>query len=220
MVNFTPNKIKGRIVLTEEDVKRSAKLFKDITIPAGSIITPLALDTARAMGVRIIIDNDALEESNRTKSIKIEKIAIGADHGGFKLKEIIKDYMHRTGYIFEDFGTHSTAGVDYPDFASKVAKEVAAGNYQRGIIIDSVGYASAIVANKVKSIYAACCFDKFTVKFCREHGNANILTFGAKVVSEEMAKEMVRIFLGTEFAGGRHQKRVDKIIQLENENFK
>ncbi|MDD5065991.1 MAG: ribose 5-phosphate isomerase B [bacterium] len=145
----------------------------------------------------------------------MQKIAIGSDHGGYELKEKIKDYLYKTGYMYKDYGTHSKASVDYPDFAIAVARAVASGECDKGIVIDGAGIGSAITANKIKGILAAVCHDRFTAKIAREHDNANILTLGSMVVPELEAHEVVRIFLSTEFAGGRHLKRIEKIIKLD-----
>ncbi len=216
--NYVPPSTGKRILITAEEVNKAAKAGVNIEIPAGSIITPLAYDVAQEKGVKFIINNRMILGNFQSQvQKKIEKIGIGSDHGGYRLKEKIKDYLHRLGYMYEDFGTHSTASVDYPDFAAAVAKAVASGRCDKGIVIDGAGIGSAITANKIKGILAAVCHDRFTARIAREHDNANILTLGARVVNEMQAKEIVRIFLTTPFAGGRHSRRIEKIFKLENE---
>lgn len=215
--NYTPPAAGKRVLITAEEVIKAFKAQTNIEVPAGSIITPLAYDTAQEKGVKIIINSQVtLGKFQSQIHKKIEKIAIGSDHGGYKLKEKIKDYLHTLGFVYEDFGTHSTASVDYPDFAAAVARSVASGNCDKGIVIDGAGIGSAIAANKIKGILAAVCHDRFTAKIAREHDNANVLALGANVVTEFQAKEIVRIFLTTPFAGGRHSRRIDKIFKLEN----
>ncbi|MBN1899599.1 MAG: ribose 5-phosphate isomerase B [Spirochaetes bacterium] len=151
---------------------------------------------------------------------KIEKIAIGSDHGGYHLKEKIKDYLHSMGYMYEDFGTHSTKSVDYPDYAALVARAVSSGQCDKGIVIDGAGIGSCIVANKVNGILGALCHDRFTARIAREHDNANILCLGAKVVNDMESREILRTFLNTPFAGGRHTRRIDKILEVEKQETK
>ncbi len=145
------------------------------------------------------------------------RIALGADHAGFHAKEIIKDYLRRGGYDVEDLGTQSEESVDYPDFARGVAERVAAGRAENGILVCGTGIGMAITANKVPGVRAATVHDAQTARLARAHNNANVLTLGARVVSDEAAIEIVQEFLATPFAGGRHQRRVDKIAALDAE---
>lgn len=143
------------------------------------------------------------------------KIAVGSDHGGFQLKEIIKGYLADEHYAFEDFGTFSQESVDYPDFALKVAEAVAAGDFDRGILICGTGIGVCITANKVPGIRAALCHDVFSAHSSREHNDANILTLGERVIGRGLALEIVKTWLAANFAGGRHACRVDKIRDVE-----
>ncbi len=143
------------------------------------------------------------------------KVAIGCDHGGFHLKETIKDVLKDMQIEFTDFGTHSTESVDYPDIAAPVANAVAAGEYDRGILICGTGIGIGIAANKVDGIRAALCHDTFSAHASREHNNANILTMGERVIGPGLATDIVKIWLTTDFAGGRHERRVAKIADLE-----
>ena len=143
------------------------------------------------------------------------KLAIGSDHGGFRLKEAIKTYLLDYNYEVTDFGTESEDSCDYPDFALPVAEAVAKGEYDRGILICGTGIGIGIVANKVKGVRAALCHDTFSAEACRTHNDANILTMGERIVGEGLALKIVETFLNSDFEGGRHQRRVDKIKALE-----
>jgi ribose 5-phosphate isomerase B len=145
-----------------------------------------------------------------------KQVAIGADHGGFPLKETLKAFLIEKGYQVIDCGTHSTDSVDYPDLAHAVAAKVAGGQAWRGIIIDGAGIGSCMAANKVKGVRAAMCYDHATAFNSREHNNANVLTLGAGLIGPNLAKQIVTTFLDTDFAGGRHARRVDKIMEIEN----
>lgn len=143
------------------------------------------------------------------------KIALGSDHGGFKLKETIKGFLEEQGFDFQDFGTFSGESVDYPDFSLKVAEAVASGRFDRGILICGTGIGIGIAANKVKGIRAALCHDTFSARASREHNNANILTMGERVIGPGLAMDIVKIWLDSEFTGGRHAIRVGKIQEIE-----
>lgn len=143
------------------------------------------------------------------------KIAVGSDHGGVELKEEIKKFLNEEGYEFKDFGTNSTESCDYPDYALPVAEAVAAKEYDLGILICGTGIGIGIAANKVPGIRAALCSDTFSAHATREHNNANILTLGQRVVGPGLAIDIVKTFLNTEFEGERHQKRIDKIAEIE-----
>ena len=145
----------------------------------------------------------------------VKRIALGADHGGFPLKEELILFLQDDGFIVKDMGTFSTDPVDYPDFAEKVARAVASGDCERGIMVDSIGIASAMAANKVRGIRAAPCWDLNSARSSREHNNANVLTLGGKVLADKLSKEIVSLWLSTPFAGGRHWPRVNKIMAIE-----
>lgn len=146
------------------------------------------------------------------------KVAIGSDHGGFRLKEEIIKLLQEEGLSFRDFGTHTPESCDYPDIAFAVATAVARGEYDRGILLCGTGIGMAIAANKVRGIRAALCHDPFSARMAREHNNANILTLGERVIGPGLAREIVRVWLKTEFAGERHARRVDKIAAYEKES--
>ena len=143
------------------------------------------------------------------------KIAIGADHAGFSLKENLRQKLGEEGYEVVDFGTGSPEPCDYPDFAQSVGRDVAQGRSDRGILVCSTGIGMAMAANKVDGVRAAPAQNDDEVKFTREHNDANVLTLGAKYIEAPRALELIDIFLKTEFAGGRHSRRVAKIAQLE-----
>lgn len=143
------------------------------------------------------------------------KVAIGADHGGYRLKEDIKGLLEDLGVDYKDFGTHSIESVDYPDVALPVAQSVADGLFDRGILICGTGIGIGIAANKVKGIRAALVHDTFSAHASREHNDANILTMGERVIGPGLARDIVTIWLATDFEGGRHERRVEKIMAIE-----
>ena len=142
-------------------------------------------------------------------------IALAADHGGFELKEAVKAHLKELGLEYIDFGTHSTDSVDYPDMAVPACDAVVSGECSKALLFCGTGVGMAIAANKVKGIRACCCSDTFSARMTRAHNDANILTFGERVVGQGVAMERVDAFLTTEFEGGRHQKRIDKMMALE-----
>ena len=144
-------------------------------------------------------------------------IAIGSDHGGYLLKEEIKKHLKEKGYEFKDFGTDSTASCDYPVYAEKVCRAVQSGECEKGILICGTGIGMSMCANKCKGIRAAVCGDHFSAEFTRKHNNANVLCLGARVIGAGVSMQLVDIFLTTEYEGGRHEKRVEMMMQLENE---
>jgi ribose 5-phosphate isomerase B len=147
------------------------------------------------------------------------RVIIGADHAGYKAKEALKDELKHLGVDYEDVGAHSEESSDYPDFAKRVADAVSVGEYERGLLVCGTGIGMAMAANKVRGVRAAVCHDVETAMLSREHNNANVLTLGARVLSVEQMKEIVRTFLQTEFIGGRHERRVNKIREIEERNL-
>jgi ribose 5-phosphate isomerase B len=143
------------------------------------------------------------------------RIAIGADHGGFDLKEKARQYLAGKGFEVEDLGTHSTESVDYPDYARKVAEQVAAKHADFGVVICGTGLGVAMTANKVRGIRAAPCNDTLSARFARSHNNANVLTMGGRMIDPATAEKILDVWLATPFEGGRHQRRVDKITSVE-----
>ncbi len=145
------------------------------------------------------------------------KIAIGADHGGITTKNLIRDTLKQQGHQVTDAGTHSTESTDYPDYAATVGRAVASGEADRGILVCTSGVGMSIAANKIRGVRAAVGWDPLEVELTRRHNNANVLALGASFLSPELCQELVRIFLRTEAEGGRHERRVDKITELEKE---
>jgi ribose 5-phosphate isomerase B len=147
-------------------------------------------------------------------------VAIGADHGGYELKELLKPDLAAMGFNVTDVGTNNKEAVDYPDFAHAVATLVSNGQAWRGIVIDGAGIGSCIVANKVPGVRAGMAYDYTTAINGREHNDTNVLTLGAGLIGTALAKQIVKTWLTTEFGGGRHAKRVDKIVAYEKQHLK
>ncbi len=143
------------------------------------------------------------------------KIALGSDHGGFALKEEVKKHLKEQNIEFVDYGTHSEESVDYPDYGEKVGKAVAGGECEKGIIVCGTGIGISIAANKVDGVIAALCHDTFSARMTRKHNDSNILSMGERVIGVGLALDIVDTWLTTEFDGGRHAKRVDKIREIE-----
>jgi ribose 5-phosphate isomerase B len=143
------------------------------------------------------------------------RVALGADHAGLALKQELLRWLEGEGHESRDLGTDSANAVDYPDFAEKVAQAVAAGHVERGILVCGSGVGMAIAANKVHGVRAAHCNNLYTASLARQHNDATVLTLGARETAAPLAIEIARVFLSTEFAGGRHRGRVEKIHQLE-----
>lgn len=149
------------------------------------------------------------------------KIALGSDHGGYQLKENLKKYLKELNVEYKDFGCNSEKSVDYPDIGFKIAIEVKNRNYDKGILICGTGIGMSIVANKIKGIRASLCHDVFSARYAREHNDANILTLGGRVIDLGLAKEIVKVWLNTDFSGEeRHLKRLNKIRQEEDKIYK
>ncbi len=200
----------ARSILTAADIEPLAR-GAEVVVPRDAIVTDEARERARERGVRIRVE----ESVDAPGAGRHRPVVLGADHGGYELKEFLKRFLLESGYEARDLGTDSTASVDYPDFAGAVAQAVASGAAWRGIVIDSAGIGSAMAANKVPGVRAAQCYDRATARNSREHNDANVLSLGARLLTPEQAREIVRVWLETEFAGGRHQRRVDKITAIE-----
>ncbi len=212
-----------RPIVTELDI-RDLPYGSTYEIPPDALITPLARQVAMDLKVQFIeapasslgapsLEGASLKQGQQ--STQQRTIAIGADHGGFKLKEQLKMTLMTLGYTVKDCGTDSEEAVDYPDFAFAVAEMVSSGAAWRGIIIDGAGIGSCMAANKVPGVLAAMCYDQATAVNSREHNNANVLTLGAGLLGANLAIQIVKTWLDTGFGGGRHARRVDKITQIE-----
>lgn len=144
------------------------------------------------------------------------KIAIASDHGGFELKEIVREYLSENGYEVNDMGTYKTDSVDYPDYGLKAANEVASGQADKGIVICGTGIGISISANKVRGIRCALCHDVYSAEMTRAHNDSNVLAMGGRVVGRDLALRIVKAWLESDFEGGRHSRRIDKITEYEN----
>jgi len=202
-----------RRVITAEDVPAAG----DLRIPIGAIVTGTARDVAAARNVRLI---EVPEEQCASLAAPDKTIAIGADHGGFGLKEALKPLIESLGCAIRDVGVFDGKPADYPDIAVKVADLVASGAVTRGILIDGAGIGSSMAANKVAGIRAALCYDKASARNSREHNDSNVLTLGARLLTQTQAEEVLRTWIATPFAGGRHQARVQKIMDIEQRYYK
>jgi ribose 5-phosphate isomerase B len=190
-----------RPLVTQADVLRARTGDKTLAVLPGTIVTPLAAETAARLGVEI---------RERTKAPRVV-VAIAADHGGFALKQVLKPAIVELGFDVTDLGTHDASPVDYPDFAHAAAETVAAKRAAFAVVIDSVGVGSAMAANRHRGVRAAPCSTTLQAQSAREHNDANVLTLGGRHVGEDVAKALVKVFLSTAFAGGRHAPRVTKI---------
>ncbi len=189
-------------------------------VAPGRIVSPLAGQVAMDRRVSLVPAGKpaglAPQEGPAAPVAPGEKVvAIGADHGGFPLKEVLKGHLRELGYEVVDCGTGSTEAVDYPDFALAVAELVAQGRAWRGILVDGAGIGSCMAANKVPGARAALCYDQATAVNSREHNDANVLTLGAGLIGESLARQIVKTWVETPFAGGRHARRVAKIVDIE-----
>lgn len=201
-----------RSVITESDIP----LAGDLKVAKGAIVTPSARDLARDRGVRILeVAADQLDSAPPQKTV-----AIGADHGGFAMKEALKPVFAELGLAVVDVGVFEAAAADYPDIAHKVAGVIQQGKATRGVIVDGAGIGSAMAANKVPGIRAALCYDKASARNSREHNDANVLTLGGRLLTASQAEEVLRVWLSTPFGGGRHQTRIDKITAIEKAYLK
>lgn len=196
-------------VITEDDVRKLGKGSR-LRIAEGARMTPLAADIISERGIEVI-------RARRRGSQSSKMIAVGADHGGFRMKETLKLLLVQLGHRVHDFGTNSEDAVDYPDFAHAVARSVADGGSDVGIIIDGAGVGSAMTANKVPGVRAAACYSVAVARNSREHNDANVLTLGSKTISNEEMREIVTAWLATEITEDRHRKRVAKIDAIQRQ---
>ncbi len=197
-------------VVTAEDVLATPP-GGEVHASAGAVVTPWAREVAASRGVRIVLGAAAPG---------VIAVAVGADHGGFALKEEVKVHLTRLGYRFRDLGTFSTDPVDYPDVALAVARAIRGGEARLGIVVDGAGLGSAMAANKVRGIRAAPCTDPAAAKNAREHNDANVLTLGARFVDVPRMREIVEVFLATQCTEERHRRRVQKIEAIEESGGK
>ena len=187
----------------ESYIKRGERLIfkKDVRL------MPSAEDLVKMHGLTIIRE----EADYIPAQDKVKRVVIGSDHGGFELKQSLIKQLETAGYTVIDIGPNNADTVDYPDFALAVARHVAAGKADRGVMIDSIGVASAMVANKVRGVRAAPCWNTDVAKSARSHNDGNVITLGGKIFTPFQAWEILQVFLTEHFSGGRHEKRVRKI---------
>jgi len=197
-----------RSVITAQDIP----LCGELRVPLGTIVTPSARDLARERGIPI---REVKPEELNGVAPPEKTIAVGADHGGFDMKEALKPLLASLGFTVRDIGVHEAKTADYPDIALAVAELVAGGKAAQGMIVDGAGIGSAMAANKVPGVRAALCYDRASARNSREHNHANVLTLGGRMLTQTQAEEVLRTWLATPYGGGRHGARVDKITQIE-----
>ena len=208
-----------RPIITVEDI-RAAQPGTVLSVPFAAIITDLAREVAEANQIKLVEKSQPSSESKQNASGR-PVIAIGSDHGvSYSMKESLKSFLETSSYTLLDCGTYTPDSVDYPDIAYAVAKQVANGAAWRGIIVDGAGIGSCMAANKVPGIRAALCYNRAMALNSREHNNANVLTLGAGMIGLNLAKQIVSAWLKTDFGGGRHERRVDKIMKIEQRFLK
>jgi ribose 5-phosphate isomerase B len=200
----------AKSVITESDIRELGAHAK-LLIREGAILTPAAQDLIRERSIEV------RHRTRRTASGTHRVIAIGSDHGGFEAKEKLKKLLDELGFKHRDFGTFSEDAVDYPDFAHAVARAVADGTCDLGIIVDGAGIGSCMTANKVPGVRAAMCYDAATARNSREHNYANVLTLGGRMLTSEQLREVVQTWLATPEGEARHGKRVAKIMAVERQ---
>ena len=200
----------AKLVITEDDV-RGLEQGAVLRIGELSRLTPLADDVVREKGIEVV------RRVSRRGSKTSRMIAVGADHGGFKMKEELKTFLIESGHRVYDFGTNSSDAVDYPDFAHAVARAVADGTADVGIMIDGAGVGSAMTANKVPGVRAAACYSVAVARNSREHNDENVLTLGSGTINSAQMREIVSAWLGTERTEDRHRKRVSKIEAIDRQ---
>jgi ribose 5-phosphate isomerase B len=200
----------AKLVITEDDV-RGLERGAVLRIAESARLTPLAADIVNDRGIEVV------RRASRGGSKQHKSIAVGADHGGYPMKEELKNFLTELGHRVHDFGTNSESAVDYPDFAHAVARAVADGSAEVGIMIDGAGVGSAMTANKVPGVRAAACYSVEVARNSREHNDANVLTLGSKAISSAEMREIVRAWLSTEITEDRHRKRVGKIEAIERQ---
>lgn len=198
----------AKSLITEDDL-RGLDEGSRVRISQNARLTPLAWDIVQEKKIELI------KKEPRGGEIKVRSVAIGADHGGFPVKENLKGFLKGLGILVKDFGTNSTDPVDYPDHAHAVARAVGDNQVDAGIIIDGAGIGSAMAANKVPNVRAAACYSVALAKNSREHNGANVLTLGAGQNSQSEIEEIVRTFLTAEISEERHKRRVGKINEIE-----
>jgi ribose 5-phosphate isomerase B len=194
----------ARKIITEQDIL-DIEPGGTLHVSLEGILTPLARDTAAERRVKLVYDHGVPKRT----------VAVGSDHAGFEMKERLKSFLKELGLDTKDFGAHDPSPVDYPDIALAVATAVTRGDCDVGIIIDGAGIGSCMAANKVPGIRAALCYDAATAQNSREHNFANVLTLGARMIDTDKMREIVKVWLETDYGEERHARRVKKIADIE-----
>ncbi|MCK6605819.1 MAG: RpiB/LacA/LacB family sugar-phosphate isomerase [Ignavibacteriaceae bacterium] len=210
-------------VITERDVNDALKKgLKSLEIPENALITPLAADRIKITGIGVVKAAPAPVHSHISFADDEAKgvVSVGCDHNGFQIKQVLMQMLKDSGFVVKDEGCYDSSPADYPEIAFRVAKAVSAGEAAFGVVIDATGNASAIVANKIKGVRAAVCYNEFTADSARSHNNSNLLALGAKSLGEETIKSVLKTFINTPYQGGRHQKRLDMMLKIENNSLK
>lgn len=200
----------SKAVITEDDVRGLPEGAR-LRVAEGARLTPLAADIVRERGIELV--RRAPRRGSRAQRI----VAVGADHGGYAMKEELKKLLAELGQKVRDFGTHSTDAVDYPDFAHAVARAVSEGSADLGVIVDGAGVGSCMTANKVPGVRAAACYSAKVARNSREHNGANVLTLGSGAITSEEMREIVSVWLSTDLTEERHKRRVAKIEAVERQ---
>jgi len=229
-----PKSARGPALVTEPCIQ-DVSPGEEFVVPDGALVTPLARQAAMERKISLVEGGDRAPSSRvhplgsetaalgsetvargaQTATRGARTVAIGADHGGYDLKEMLKARLQELGYEVLDCGTEDAESVDYPDFALAVAQLVAQGRAWRGILVDGAGIGSCMAANKVPGVRAALCYDEATAVNSRAHNDANVLTLGAGMIGQELGRQIVETWLETPAGGGRHTRRVEKIMEIE-----
>ena len=221
-----PGVTKPRRQLVTENDLAGIPAGESFVVPAGALVSPLAQQAATERKISLVepsrpVSVPATKPTPRRQPPSVahaastKAVALGADHGGFELKETLGDFIRELGYSVIDCGTNSGEPVDYPDFAFAAARLVAQGKAWRAILVDGAGIGSCMAANKVPGVRAAMCYDEATALNSREHNHANVLTLGAGMISAELGRQIVKTWLAADAGGGRHDRRVKKIMDIE-----
>jgi ribose 5-phosphate isomerase B len=218
-----PRTDRSRSLVTESDL-RDVPSGGRYEVPKGALVTPLARQAALERNVSLVEPGGERPMTSRPAAATApgrqadslgKTVALGADHGGYTFKEMLKSHLRDGGYHVVDCGTDGTESVDYPDFALAVAQLVAEGRVWRGIVVDGAGVGSCMAANKVPGVRASLCYDEATALNSRAHNDANVLTLGAGMIGPEVGRQIVTRWLETPAEGGRHSRRVNKIMDIE-----
>jgi ribose 5-phosphate isomerase B len=222
-----PRSARGPALVTEPCIQ-DAPPGEEFVVPDGALVTPLARQAAMERKISLVEGGDrapsggdhelgskTAARGSETAARGARTVAIGADHGGYDLKQMLKARLQELGYEVLDCGTEGAESVDYPDFALAVAQLVAQGRAWRGILVDGAGIGSCMAANKVPGVRAALCYDAATAVNSRAHNDANVLTLGAGMIGPELGRQIVETWLETPAGGGRHARRVEKIMEIE-----